>query len=559
MLVLMDIEWLEDRKHHINPTQIAAMRVDAQWNCRDRFYSRIRPRDCSFHVWEHVAYTGAVPATFLYAKGIHRVLTDLRDWLREDDVICFWAKGAGDILRSVYSLVLKMQVPQRMVILNDYVTPFLSARGMTPGSPYAICTNYGMPPAGPKHQAENDVAAMQKALGYINYPSALLYEKSPEMEQPACSDGAASGTPGIPDASRPYQFDVNMGLFHKTGCREIPDGAVLIGHPDMKYFFSRKLTACPHCLAADLRKAARTRNRDMIDRTQYQFLYVDGSDVFHRRGCSAILSTSALIKGSVYYDGCASTGRRPCRLCRPVPGTTWRNATQKNAAMQCAAEAAAANAAVPGRTMNTQEKSAYDRYVQAHAERYAPEAKAFPSAAAKDDFYTLTQPRFAFFCAAGYQAFHKRNCRKLQGLSHITGFARYRDAIRAGHTPCKFCKPTSKLDIECSIPITSEKRTGESVRDLAALCRSHGYVYDENYPFFCFATPAGKWKIDLRSTPYILYHINLILTPNNDRDYHRQPRLFLSLLDTFAYIHRHDRSLIDRSGAASPALRDAAG
>ena len=59
MFVLMDIEWIENQIHYITPTQIAAMRVDEQWRCHDRFYSRIRPRDSSFHQWAHMAYTGA--------------------------------------------------------------------------------------------------------------------------------------------------------------------------------------------------------------------------------------------------------------------------------------------------------------------------------------------------------------------------------------------------------------------------------------------------------------------------------------------------------------------
>ena len=59
MFVLMDIEWIENQIHYITPTQIAAMRVDEQWRCHNRFYSRIRPRDSSFHQWTHMAYTGA--------------------------------------------------------------------------------------------------------------------------------------------------------------------------------------------------------------------------------------------------------------------------------------------------------------------------------------------------------------------------------------------------------------------------------------------------------------------------------------------------------------------
>ena len=47
MLVLMDMEWIENRMHYFCPTQISAMRVDNRWNCIDRFDALIKPLDSS--------------------------------------------------------------------------------------------------------------------------------------------------------------------------------------------------------------------------------------------------------------------------------------------------------------------------------------------------------------------------------------------------------------------------------------------------------------------------------------------------------------------------------
>ena len=58
----------------------------------------------------------------------------------------------------------------------------------------------------------------------------------------------------------------------------------------------------------------------------------------------------------------------------------------------------------------------------------------------------------------------------------------------------------------------------------------------------------GRWKIDTSTSPYVIYHINLVRTPDNENYYHRQPRLFLSLLDAFLYIHRHDKNLMRGRG-----------
>ena len=64
----------------------------------------------------------------------------------------------------------------------------------------------------------------------------------------------------------------------------------------------------------------RERNQKLIDNSQYNYLYLKGSEVFHRRSCKACLSAKSQteILGSVYYDT-AAKGRRPCKLCKPVP------------------------------------------------------------------------------------------------------------------------------------------------------------------------------------------------------------------------------------------------
>jgi len=540
MFVLMDIEWVENSQHHISPTQIAAMRVDEQWQCIDRFYSRIAPRDSSFHCWKHVAYAGGSPSDFLYADGVHRVFSALQAWLEEDDVLCFWYKDSKNILKSVFQLIFQCAVSHRIVVLSEYVFAFLDS-GAKIENAYRLCRRLGTQSPGPKHHAERDVDAMQAALAALQYPPELLHRSPPSLSE------TPPPTPhGVCEFFRPYRLDVAANIFHRKDCSAIPENAVLTAHPDLKYFFRKKPTPCPLCMKEDVRQGIRAQNADIIARTAYQFVYAKNSDVFHRRSCSAILRTTDTIHGSVYYSTCAATGRRPCKLCNPTPEARPHSPKKKKA------KHASPSVSIPNRSLNAQEQRAFARYQEARRERYLSKKETFASQSEKDDFFTLTQPRFAFFRAAGYQAFHRRNCPKLHGLSGISGFARYADAIRAGHTPCKVCKPTAKLDIECSIPITNQKRKGESVNILASLCEEHGYAYESADHFFCLSTPTGKWKIDVHSAPYIVYHINLVRTPNNEHDYHRQPRLFLSLLDTFSYIHHHDKDLCSSPASAPP-------
>lgn len=534
MFVLMDIEWVENQAQDISSTQLAAMRVDEHWNSQDRFYSRIRPTDSSFYQWEHMAYTGGTGDDFLCAPGIYGVLSNLEDWLRDDDVLCFWHVAAQKIFRTVYYRVFHRTMSRRILILNRYLGPYLTQRKLKPDNPYILCQRCGLTAPGPKHQAERDVDALQMVLHALSYPAALLNLPPPNGKKPTHTY--------VTDALRPYQEETATGILHKTGCSHIPADAQLIGHPSLKYYFRKKPKICPHCMKGEVRRAIRARNQHILDRTPYQFIYSSRSDIFHRRDCPAVLSTVGQLLGSVYYQTCTATGRRPCRLCHP-DSSSWLKTAKQNAAQRIAAKAASSQ-----RSLTAQEQRSYDRYVEARTERLAAADGPFASETERNDFYTLTQPRLAFFCAAGYQAFHKRNCPKLGGLRGITGFARYKDAVRAGHTPCKLCKPTQKLDISCSIPITNQRRAGESASSLQSLCQGQGYPWELAEPYFCFSTPVGMWKIDLSSAPYVVYHINLIRTPGNDHCYHRQPRLFLSLADTFAYIKTHDQKLMDRSG-----------
>ena len=163
----------------------------------------------------------------------------------------------------------------------------------------------------------------------------------------------------------------------------------------------------------------------------------------------------------------------------------------------------------------------------------------------RNDIFTLTQPRFAFWVGQGYQSFHLHSCSKLHEVSNLKGFGTYQEAISAGYTPCKKCKPTSKHDVKYSIPITNRIRVDEKVEDLETLCIDAEYPHYKEGPYFCIETPVGKWRINVASSPVKLEHINLVESPECDA-YHEQPRLFLSFIDTFVYIKRHDDKIIQR-------------
>jgi len=545
MYVLMDIEWITNSDNHINPTQIAALRVDEHWNETGRFFERIRPRDSSFHQWNHMGYSGGDKASFLNADSLSRVFSYLDLWLTKDDVLCWWTPDSIKVFNSMYLMSLRRSNTRKHILLRDYVYPFLQAQKIVTGSPYKIAKEYGIPKFSPKHQSLSDVLTMRSVLASTKYPSYKL------ALPPEVTSAQKETTDQTSTEEWLYQYDEKTGYVHRKGCTAIPPNTELKGYMKLLTCLKKKFIPCPVCAKEEYRQIRHDWNQDVIDRSQYQFIYTDNSKVFHRRDCKMILNTTGVIKGSVYYDGCVRTGRRPCKICNPEPGT-WLNTNAWRKSKKKAKEKAkeiVPDAIVPARSMTSGEQRAYKRYVEARGERLAAQNVDFKTEKEKNDFYTLTQPRYAFFSAAGYQSFHQRSCKKLQGLTDITGYARYKDAIRAGHTPCKHCKPTAKLDIECAIPITNQKRKDETINDLQTLCADYNYPCKLQQQFFCFVTPVGRWKIDVSAHPYIVYHINRVVAPHNEHDYHRQPRLFLSLADTFEYIQRHDRQLMDRTSS----------
>ena len=69
------------------------------------------------------------------------------------------------------------------------------------------------------------------------------------------------------------------------------------------------------------------------------------------------------------------------------------------------------------------------------------------------------------------------------------------------------------------------------------------YLFNQETEYIYIETPVGKWKIKTSKVPVKLEHINLATNPGC-KTYHEQPRIFLSFIDTFDYIKRHDEKLL---------------
>ncbi|WP_160668128.1 exonuclease domain-containing protein [Colidextribacter sp. OB.20] len=534
MYVLMDLEWFCTDQRNMFPTQIAALRVDKNWQRLDLFFSRIKTECANTPDWTHMAFSGGAPEDFLSAPALSKVLRDFRVWLHKDDVLCWWAEEAPKIFKQLHTPLLQtpvLQAPPAVPhrVLLDHVSPVLASKGIKQENPYKIAAALELAVHAPAHCSEHDVLTIRTVLQALDFPQENLGKRAKRRT------GRYSSRQDPVHADMPYQLDATTGLLHRKDCDDIPDGAVLSGFASFKPCFNGKARPCPR-LTEEYRSAKRKRKQNTIARSQYNFVYVKTSPVFHRRDCSRILSANSIM-GSIFYEGCTKTGRRPCRLCKPsalepvkVPEKIYAPVKPSRRPFQ--------------KNLPNPEQRAIQRLKQSQEERRNAQLDAMTDQE-RADLFTLTQPGYAFWAAAGYQTFHRRDCRKLKGLSNLKGFSRFSDASRAGYTPCKLCKPTKKQDMIYSIPITSQKRQDESVQDLVALCEENQFTYSREAGYFTIRTPLGRWRIHLNCNPIVVDHINLTTTPDNPLLYHRQPRLFLSLADIFSYIKRHDKKLLD--------------
>lgn len=526
MFVITDIEWITNADGHFSPTQLAGIKVDENWNEADRFSAFIRPRDSEFYDWKHVAYTGGKVSDFLHARNAHNVLDDFCQWLSQDDIILWWHQESEAVFKKLVKLILKTKPDNRMVNINKYVYAFLSGQSDAKGSAYKIAqardieTNQEL-----EHHSINDANVIRKLMQRLDYPQGDLLKPIASVQK--------NINPSKKSKELPYQYDVSTNTIHLKDCPKLlASDIVTQGFEALKTPLRKGFKPCD-CCRDEYKKAFRERNIDILERTQYTYVYTPDSKVFHKYTCGVMLSAKSIL-GTRKYETVIKTGRKPCKLCNPTPNDKYRPLPPQLKVARITKK--------PKQMLSNDSAKAVLRQKIAAEERRQKLQDESLTKQEREDIYTLTQPRFAFWVGQGYQTFHLRNCSKLRELSNLRGFGTYKEAVRAGLTPCRKCKPTAKHDMKLSVPITNRVRENERIEELEAMCADEGYSHYMEGAYFYLETPVGKWKINACEVPVKLEHINLVRAPYEKR-YHEQPRIFLSFIDTFDYIKRHDEEL----------------
>ncbi len=524
--VIADIEWIE-KGTFVNPTQISAIKVNSEWQSLSHFSEKIKPRSKHFYLWKHIAYTGGTADLFLSARSAFHVLQDFENWLAQDDVILWWFSTGKETYSALMQSIHKHIPPQKQLVLRDYLDIFLNGNQCYKWSSYDTARAFKLAGRGKEHDSFVDVLIIKDILNAVKFPQERL------SEPPAAVEKIFKP---LPAPYLHYVYDSRANLLHIAdgGC-EYSVNAVYSNN--IKNYIKKKVPPCPICLKKEYKEQRQKMCQDSISRMHCKFIYAPNSKVFHKTGCKCLGAVIQAL-GCQKYATAIETGRRPCKVCNPTVHDEQKKKPKcKNN-----------NNLLPTKhtvrkTSGSETEKAIIRLKQAKEERRALDFKTIKTEQERRDFLTLTGTVYGFFVGKGYNNFHLKACQKLKQLTDIIGFKTYNDAISAGYTPCKTCKPTKKFNVNLSIPVTSKERADERISDLYTYCATYGYPCSQDEEYFYVKTPVGKWKIDLVSKPVKLKHINLVTSGDID-EYHEQPRIFLSLTDAILYIHKHDCNLL---------------
>lgn len=532
MYTIIGIEWVTStkEKYKINYlTQIAAVRVDKDWNTVSTFSSIIKLQSKDLFDRENIAFTGYALWDFMNARNLYDVLRDFRAWLNNDDILIWWSDDYQSVFNSIYRRFFKKSKPIKGMSIIKRLNVFLTGRYKTKSNLYRLASiqgidvNYDL-----RHCSEYDVELLRNLLQTINFPQDSLEEPLPEETRQKIVRY---------DVKRdlPYQLD-QSNIFHTSNCPKIIN-IPTIGYDTILTAIRKKFTPC-ECCKDEYYNLLKQKNEEIIEKQGFNYIFSPTSNVFHTKTCRIVHKLDRIMGTKTYSS--ASKKRSPCKICNP---TKVDELVMKKDFNIEDPKKSKSNRFKTKERLGIENYKAVSRHKVATEDRKRLLSDSTLNEQQIKDAYTLTQPRFSFWASKGNKTFHTRQCHVLKNLSNLMGFSTYEDAVKAGYTPCRHCSPSKKHDSKFSIPITSSENKNNSIDTFLEKCVDNKYEVQVSEKIIVVTTPVSKWKINARKVPIEVQHINLKKFPYSKK-YHVQPRLFLSLSDCFAYIKRHDSILM---------------
>ena len=369
-----------------------------------------------------------------YEQGLDAVIVQ--------DTICWWHQEASDLFNMFSKVSGVPDMTQHVVLLCDYIYGYLAGQEASVGSPYKICAARNIATPSPAHCSANDVATMQLLAQGIGF------EQKPVLEPPKRWSNDAMAQKG--SSAYKLLYDPQAKLLHQSDCKLLPDNRHFPAFLTFKLPIRRKYKPCS-CCRDEFLDALWDRNQDSVARSEYNYVYSKQSKIFHTRKCSHVLLAYD-IQGTVSYDTCLKSGRRPCKHCNPEP------IEHKTIAFPVLPKKPQSP---QERSLSKDEQSAIGRFNRAKQEREAAFKRGSLSDAEKSNIMALSQPGLAFWASRGYRTFHRRNCPQITGLNQLVGFPRYQDGtahagivsqVRSKMSSIRSLSPTKSVREKVSKP-----------------------------------------------------------------------------------------------------------
>ena len=535
MLVLIHLEWLNSPGVDAYPTQLAALRVDAHWNVINRFETLIfQPEEPTS--WKHEAYGGIDAKQYHRAPDLYQAGESFRQWLQPEDVCCWWSPSTGSVLYDYLHFSWK-----NSHAIGERFIQIVMDRQANRGTPYRLAQQRGFLCQHPMHVAVNEVETVRRLLMKTRIDQALLLAKRlPDTEK----------LQAMRLKQLPYWYETSTSMVHSVRCKRCTPAEESRRSAGFDLTLRHHTPVCS-CCQKEYHQAVLAYNAETMGEADCLYVYSPDSEVFHTADCRiARRICRSVLVAEASYKHCKATGRRRCQVCHPRKVKLPHPINQTRPAMTSfprpvpppvkeELSAVEKSTSVEDGHLTKDAQLALKRYRQARAESI-PEKPLSPAEQA--DWRTLTQSTYAFFAAKGYSNFHMRDCPRLRGLTGIRGFSTFQQATACSLTPCRQCRPTAKKNLSVAIPVTSRVRATETSQVLDILCKKAKYAHTYEPPYYYITTPIGKWCFKTDERPIYLHHINLMRS-TMEGEYHLQPRMFMSLQDTFEYIRRHDERL----------------
>ena len=240
MVVLMDMEWYEQDGENM-PVQIAAIRTGDKYQCLKQFYRRIRPDRLDGIRWGHVCFHGSSPQQFRSSEDLGKVMNDLMNWLRSDDVIMWWHESSENLFRGIYARMFGRE-PKEMGVLHECVRAHLDDGAAAAGSAWALAAARGLGAEKPEHHSLHDVNALRLLLKHVGISIGEYMEEGCMRRRIYEPLPRNAKTPAVR-----YFFDPKDSLLHRAGCSDARPGVGARFCDSMEYCVRHRMEPCECC------------------------------------------------------------------------------------------------------------------------------------------------------------------------------------------------------------------------------------------------------------------------------------------------------------------------